>query len=497
MSKVRLRLSGAIMFAANLVGYLTGFLFTVFITRRLSEEEFGVWALIGSFITYSLMPFNLISSWISRDAARGKKIAGSAAALFALLTPVSIMIYFLMALGSASAINYDPAIIALGIIILIPYILLSLGKAIQSGYAPQNLGIARILFEVSKVVIAFYLVVILKSGLIGVFITMALAYSLQGTLLLYNSRPLFQKGVSKDLILKWLKGMPINAVLVLSNVLTATDIVLIGLITGEAVVAGYWQAALVSSVLVTSSSVLTTGLGPRLLSGGSQKDLDKAFSFSMLLVTPLLFGFLILSKDILWILRPTYSGAWIAACLLALRGTIKLVGNFGAIALSGTDRFDQDEKISMKDYLASRIFLLNKINLILTSLYIVSVAIYLFIAKNLVSDIIELITSIAVISLVFRVVDALIKLELMKRLTELRLNLKNMRDYITASTIMAIIVYILRMQIGKLSARAIEAAPPIIMLVIIGAATYISILYLISRQFRSLLKDIHVFLLKY
>ena len=497
MSKVRLRLSGAIMFAANLVGYLTGFLFTVFITRRLSEEEFGVWALIGSFITYSLMPFNLISSWISRDAARGKKIAGSAAALFALLAPISIMIYFLMALGSASAINYDPAIIALGIIILIPYILLSLGKAIQSGYAPQNLGIARILFEISKVVIAFYLVVTLRSGLIGVFVTMALAYSLQGTLLLYNSRPLFQKEVSKDLILKWLKGTPINAVLVLSNVLTATDIVLIGLITGEAVVAGYWQAALVSSALVTSSSVLTTGLGPRLLSGGSQKDLDKAFSFSMLLVTPLLFGFLILSKDILWILRPTYSGAWIAACLLALRGAIKSVGNFGAIALSGTDRFDQDEKISMKDYLASRIFLLNKINLILTSLYIVSVAIYLFIAKNLVSDIIELITSIAVISLVFRAVDALIKLKLMKRLTELRLNLKNMRDYIAASAVMAIIVYILRTQIGNLSARAIEAAPPILMLIIIGAATYTSTLYLISRQFRSLLRDIRVFLLKY
>ncbi|MCD6089686.1 hypothetical protein J7K07_08240, partial [Candidatus Bathyarchaeota archaeon] len=314
---------------------------------------------------------------------------------------------------------------------------------------------------------------------------------------LYNSRPLFQKEVSKDLILKWLKGTPINAVLVLSNVLTATDIVLIGLITGEAVVAGYWQAALVSSALVTSSSVLTTGLGPRLLSGGSQKDLDKAFSFSMLLVTPLLFGFLILSKDILWILRPTYSGAWIAACLLALRGAIKSVGNFGAIALSGTDRFDQDEKISMKDYLASRIFLLNKINLILTSLYIVSVAIYLFIAKNLVSDIIDLITSVAAISLVFRIADTMIKLKLMKKLTKLRINLKNMKDYIAASAIMAITIYILRVQIGKLSAKAIKAALPILMLIIVGALIYIGILYLMSRRFRNILKDIYVFLGQY
>ena len=190
MSKVRLRLSGALMFAANLVGYLTGFLFTVFITRRLSEEEFGVWALIGSFITYSLMPFNLVSSWISRDAARGKKILSSAAALFLLLTPISLIIYFSIALGSAAAINYDPGIIALGIIILIPYILLTLGTAIQSGYAPQNLGIARILFEISKVVIAFYLVVTLRLGLIGVFITLSAAYMLQAILLLQKSKPL-------------------------------------------------------------------------------------------------------------------------------------------------------------------------------------------------------------------------------------------------------------------------------------------------------------------
>ena len=497
MSKVRLRLSGALMFAANLVGYLTGFLFTVFITRRLSEEEFGVWALIGSFIIYSLIPFNLVSSWISRDAARGKKIAGSAAALFALLAPISIIIYFLMAFGSAAAINYDPWTMALGVIILIPYIFLSLGKAIQSGYAPQNLGIARILFEISKVIIAFYLVVMMRSGLIGVFITMALAYLLQGTVLLYSSRPLFRKEVNKDLIFKWLKGTPINAVLVLSNVLTATDIVLMGLIIGKAVVAGYWQAAVVSSALVTSSSVLTLGLGPRLLSGGTQKDLDKAFSFSMLLIIPLFSGFLVLSKDILWILRPTYSGAWIAACLLALRGVVKSLGNFGAIALSGTDRFDQDEKISMRDYLASRIFLVNKINLTLTSLYIVSVAIYLFIAKNLVSDIIELITSVAAISLLFRIADAMIKLKLMKKLTELRINLKNTKDYIAASAIMAITIYILRMQIGKLSAKAIKATPPILMLIVVGALVYVGILYLMSRRFRDLLKDIYVFLGQY
>jgi len=62
LSRVRPRINGVLTFAASLIGYLTGFLFTVFITRRLSEEELGIWALIGSYITYSLMPLNLVST---------------------------------------------------------------------------------------------------------------------------------------------------------------------------------------------------------------------------------------------------------------------------------------------------------------------------------------------------------------------------------------------------------------------------------------------------
>ena len=101
------------------------------------------------------------------------------------------------------------------------------------------------------------------------------------------------------------------------------------------------------------------------------------------------------------------------------------------------------------------------------------------------------------IGLVFRIVDTLIKLKLMKRLTGFHLNLKDIRDYITASAIMAIIVYILRTQIGNLSAKAIEAAPPILILILVGAAIYTGVLYLISHQFRVFVKEVHYFLTRY
>ena len=493
MSRVRLRLSGALMFAANLIGYLTGFLFTVFITRRLSEEEFGIWALIGSYITYSLMPFNLVSTWISRDAARGRKILSSAAALFALLTPISLIIYFSMAFGSAAVINYDPWTMALGVMILVPYILLSLGTAIQSGYAPQNLGIARILFEISKVIIAFYLVVTLRMGLIGAFISLSIAYLIQAAILLQRSRPLLQRRVSRELVVKWVKGAPINTARIISNVLGATDIILMSMITGQAMIAGYWRAAVAASALVASSSALMTGLGPRLISGGSQRDLDKTFDFTVMIVLPMLFGFMVLSRDILWILRPAYSSVWMAACLLALAGVIRTLGSFGAVAVSGMDRFDQVDELSMREYLKSRIFALNKLNLVVTTLYVAAVAIYLLVFGK--APIVELITAIAGINLLFAMIRSIINLNLMRKFTELRLSLKNLPHYLTASIIMTTVVYMIRLRIGPIPARAIEAAPPILILVAVGTLTYGAILYLISKEFRTLLREVRSFIL--
>jgi len=497
LSKVRLRLSGALAFAANLVGYVTGFIFTVFITRRLSEEEFEVWALINSFIVYSLTPYNLVSSWISRDAARGRRVLESAMALWTLLIPISIIIYILAGVGSADVINYDLNIILLGLIVLIPYIFLNLGNAIQSGYAPQNVGVAGILFEISKVIFALSLVVVLRLGLVGVIVSISLAYSIQSCLLLYKSSPLSQRKVRRDWIIKWLKGAPINVISVLNDVLSATNIVLMSMILGHAIIAGYWQAAVSASALATSSRLLTRGLRARLLSGGSQKDVDKAFSFSMMLAIPMLLGFLALSKDLLWVLRPTYSSAWIAACFLALAGFIRAVGNIGSTVLTGTDRFDQGDEVMMKDYLRSRVFLLNKLRVALTVLNVISVAVYLLLAKGFMTDIVEIITSVSLIHFAYSIVGALINLRLMSRMTDFRLNFGCLKPYFIASAVMIIVVYALRNMLGPLPARVLEAAPLIVALVVVGALIYGGTLYLISRQFREFLKEARSFINSY
>ncbi|MEM2385330.1 MAG: hypothetical protein QXL74_08655 [Candidatus Bathyarchaeia archaeon] len=497
MSRVRLRLSGALAFAANIIGYLTGFIFTILVTRRLSEGEFGVWALINSLIVYALTPHMLVGNWIMRDAARGKKVLESALTLYTFFVPISILIYTLAGIGAASAINYNfITIILFGLIVLIPYVFMHLGSVIQGGYMPQNIGISRILFELSKIIIAFFFVIVLGLRLTGALLSISLAYALQAGFLLYNSKYLTQRRINVKWVMKWIKGSPVNVIEVLDDILSATSIVLISVILGSAIAAGYWQAAISTSALVTSSRFLTTGLAARMISGGSQKDVDMAFSFSMMLAIPLLSGFLVLSGDLLWILKPTYSSAWFAASMLAISGIILLARNVCAIVLVGTDEFDQSEEVSLKDYFKSRIFLVNGLRTALTGLNLTFMGIYLFLARGRVG-IIEALNMLSLINLLFACVRMLINLKLMKKMTGLKLNIAGLKPYFVASMIMAIAVFTLKSAVGTLPAKVLEAAPILFFFIVVGTLIYVGVLYLISNDFRVFLKEVQGFIKSY
>ena len=57
-----------------MISVITGLVFVLMVTRRLSAEEFGTWALIGSMITYFLISETIIDFWTIRQVARGENV---------------------------------------------------------------------------------------------------------------------------------------------------------------------------------------------------------------------------------------------------------------------------------------------------------------------------------------------------------------------------------------------------------------------------------------
>ena len=140
--------------------------------------------------------------------------------------------------------------------------------------------------------------------------------------------------------------------------------------------------------------------------------------------------------------------------------------------------------------------MVNGLRTVLTGLNLATVAAYLIIVGRVVS-MVEAITSIAMINLMWAIAGAMINLKLMRDMTSFRLNLSALKPYLASATIMALAVYALREVLGFKPARALEAGCQILLLVIVGGAIYGGVLYLISKEFRRFLREVRNFINSY
>ena len=78
MSEVRVTYSGLISFGTVLIMVITGLIFTLIVSRRLTTEEFATWGLMGSLIVVVMILHPISSYWATRQVARGEKVAVTA-----------------------------------------------------------------------------------------------------------------------------------------------------------------------------------------------------------------------------------------------------------------------------------------------------------------------------------------------------------------------------------------------------------------------------------
>ena len=92
--------SGLISFGIVLIMVITGLIFTLIVSRRLTTEEFATWSLIGSLIVMVMVLDPISSYWATRQVARGEKVAVTAIGsniIFAIVASgiYQLVIYFM------------------------------------------------------------------------------------------------------------------------------------------------------------------------------------------------------------------------------------------------------------------------------------------------------------------------------------------------------------------------------------------------------------------
>ena len=144
-----------------MISILTGLMFTVLITRKLTPEEFGLWAIMGSMISYFLIMEPIVSYWTTREIARGKNI-GTTSLMMSLLFSLGSIPLYVVASFYVSDINETSFNVMLLGIFLIPCFFISQTLiGINQGHKPHATSYGTLIFESLKIPIGlgfvFYL----------------------------------------------------------------------------------------------------------------------------------------------------------------------------------------------------------------------------------------------------------------------------------------------------------------------------------------------------
>ena len=477
--KTRLRYPGFILFASRLLSLVTGLLFTILITRRITGEEFGIWGNIGDLLAYFTVLAGMIPFWSKRFYAREYYEAAKTGLVANLITSVIMMVVYLALLPTLIQIlRIEKTYAMLYMIISLQLIETHVNYSLESILhvkRPQMIGYGLLIFEVCKIAVALALVFELGLGLFGAICSVMVAHAIRIATYIPYVREELNCKVKWSYVKEWVKASLFNIYNVVGNRLAGLSPILLFIYAGE-MSRAYLAASQTISAIIGYSTALAFTLYPRLLSGGSPEDVATSLEMTLMFAIPMAAGAIAIPDTYLTILKPIYVDAIHILRIQSLVALCYCVSSILITTVYGTEKLDEKAKIPIRKLVKSRMFKIATIPYIyaltaLPTLY--------YTLTHVAKTPIESALYLVIINLIFGIAALTIRYKIAKKCIRIKIPWKKIAKYTTASTIMAITLYILP---HPTKIRYAIAAT------ILGAAIYFGILYTIDKETRKLIK---------
>tara|TARA_B100000749_G_C18431880_1_gene468295 strand:+ start:278 stop:1765 length:1488 start_codon:yes stop_codon:yes gene_type:complete len=339
---LRIAYAGIIQLIARFATLITGLIFITLVTRNLPVDEFGLWQTLGSSVGLLLIPLAPLNYWTLRYSARGQDVARTSLLAGIIAVPIFVIAYLVLALTASSSI--EPILIYVLIYsIQIPALCIwEVVKPVARSYKPEYLGYATIALEIGKVSGAYYTIAILKLGLIGAILSLALGQFLQLAIVIYIIRPKLRGSFKSSTIKKWYKAawIPISNMSV--SRLSISDSILVAIILGSTTVVGIFQASRVFTLIVRYSEEFLRVLYPKLIRDNRNEDITLTLRLQSFVVIPLAVGALMLAEPLLGILGEQYVKAKLVLRILTIVAVIEGIEYFMWNILTGLEKIDEN-----------------------------------------------------------------------------------------------------------------------------------------------------------
>ena len=489
MSSIRVTYSGLISFIISIASIFTGLIFTLIVTRQLSQDEFGTWSLIGVLISYVLIISPITTMWVTREIARGTNSGRTAIISSGLFSLLGITSYVVLLLIMSLNMKIDLPVILISVILIPTYFFRNVLTAISYGYKPHWVEYNLLIFELAKIPLGFGLVYVLDLGLVGAILTIFGSTITSLSYLFFKLRGNLIEEFSFNRLKKWLKLFWIPTYPQINRIIYNLDIVIFTLISGAVGAVAYWGAAIAISQSVVHASKINIALYPKLLGGGKKEIFQENFSRVLYFSFPMCAMAIVFAEPGLFTLNPLYrEGVSVVIFLVPLIFQFSLVKVFSSV-LTGVEKVDMNEKASLKSYLKSKLFFIPTLALYQALTYSISLVVVLLIINDSVMSEVKMVETWALIALITHIPYTSYLYILVRREISPSFDKYIIFKYLLTSIGSFGIVYYLIKENLVYKESIFEFLPSVIPYVIFAVGLYLGITYLIDQKTRKLFKS--------
>lgn len=489
MSSIRVTYSGLISLAIGLSSIVTGLVFTIIVTRQLTQEEFGTWNLIGGLIVYVTIIEPIISYWTVREIARGAQSGRTSIFTSGIFSTLAIVAYLIIAYFVGIQLGVELDILFLSAILIPVTFLNNTLSAITIGWKPQAHSYGFLAFELAKIPAAIIFIYYLHMGMEGVIFAVFFATLANILTLSILSREKLKGKFSRKIFSKWIKRSWLPTYQNIPPVLFLSDFVIFSVITGSVTGAATFGASKAVGRIVMHTREFSKAIYPKLLAGGKQEYLQENLIRMFYFAFPLMGLSLSLARPGLFTLNPIYEEAVMIVFFLTFRSFLSALNKIFFASLSGIEKVDMKEDATFMEYIKSRLFFLPTLRIIQYVSYVVVLIGVLLLLKSTSTEL-ELVIYWSIVAFVIEIPFVIYLSKLIKKNFTLKLDYKSIFKYLSASVVSFGILHLMIEQFLNYRISIFEFLPELILFASIGIALYIGITYVIDKKTRILFKAI-------
>lgn len=490
---IRLQYTGYVIFAARIIGMITGLLFQFMFARAIpsGSPEYAIWGNINNILPYFTLLAGVVPFWVMRCVARSKEGAARTGLVMNLLfSAIGTIIYLAIIplilpslLSQAQVPNpivYLPFYLIASVQIVELYLTGILEPCIQA-CTPQSIGYGLIMQQIIRLIIAYIIIVLLGQPLLGAIISTILAFLalsiFYGRLLRNELKQKIRWNYVKD----WLKGSVLNIYSVIGGQIAAFIFILLFSYGGFQSYEIYYLALQIANVITYSGS-MSFALYPKLLTEKREQHATDSMKSVFMFALPMTVGAIVLSNSYIILFRPetlaNYPGAEIVLIVLALDSLITVVSGIYSSVLIGVETVDQQE-LSFKSLVKSKLFRYYSLSYIHSAVTL-PVTYFALTTFAFQQPLIAAFTTVT-INTIMRFITFIILIIMVRRMMKVIIPWRSIAGYSVASVAMGTILLILPFS-SRISTTLLWTA--------MGAVVYIAVLLLIDKEARSLPKQI-------